>query len=88
MGLISEEREQEYTDGVIVTLYVKKQATAKELGLTPTEASRLEAIGLLRRVDVEHTGRRGRPAVVWTCAAKARDRARRRVRAGRHLVAA
>lgn len=57
-----------------------RTATAKEIGISPAYALVLEAQGLIKRADVEHTGKPGRPAVVWSLTKKGSDRARRAVK--------
>lgn len=58
-----------------------RQATAKQIGITAAYALVLEAQALIQRVDVEHTGKPGRPAVVWTLTDKGRKRAQRALKA-------
>jgi predicted ArsR family transcriptional regulator len=65
----------------LVKLLKKGQATASQIGSSPVDIRTIEAEGLVRRVDVVRTGRRGRPAVVYRLTDNGRKRARRAVTA-------
>lgn len=60
-----------------------KGATLKEMRLSRFLAQRLMDEGLLAAKDVRHTGKRGRPAHVYTCTDKAHKRVKRAKASGR-----
>jgi hypothetical protein len=56
-----------------------RRLTAKEIGISPAYALVLESQLLIKRVDTEHTGKPGRPPVVWTLTDKGAKRAKRAI---------
>jgi hypothetical protein len=52
-------------DTIINFLKDNPRSTAKEIGVTPVELSRLQAKGLVERVGSRSSGGRGRPSVEW-----------------------
>lgn len=64
---------------VLHAIYERNQATAKEAGSSPAYMLVLEQQKLVRRVKEEHTGRVGRPPIVWALTDKARKRVKRAI---------
>lgn len=56
-----------------------RRSTAKAAGISSGYIYVLEAQGLVIPRDIEHTGKRGRPAIIWGLTDKGRKRAARLV---------